>query len=74
MGNTKETEQRIQALTEMYELGYLNDKGKHILESIVSYRKKFYLTLISHNGKDGLHVLATIVTIITGIMIMFKIQ
>lgn len=52
---------------------YLNDKGEHILESIISGRKKFYLTLISHNVKDGLHVLATIVTIITGITIMFKI-
>ena len=53
---------------------YPNDKGEYILNISGSFRKKLYFTLISHKIKDGLHVLATIVTIITGLFIIFKIQ
>ena len=53
---------------------YLNGRSEDIIKSIMSYRKKFYLTLISHNVKDGLHVLATIVTIITGLFIIFNLK
>lgn len=44
MGTIKETEQRVEALQEMYELGYLNDKGKD---------KEFKIFLNSFLMKDG---------------------